>query len=62
RHQLSILTQLCTGHFPTASYLYRLHISESPRCQLCDTHSETVVHLLMGCRTLEGLRQEREIG
>ncbi|KAH7317484.1 hypothetical protein B0J17DRAFT_558375, partial [Rhizoctonia solani] len=43
--QFAMLTQLRTGHYPTASYLFRFNLNDSPRCQHCDTHTETVAHL-----------------
>ncbi|EUC58934.1 hypothetical protein RSOL_284830 [Rhizoctonia solani AG-3 Rhs1AP] len=60
RYQLAMITQLRTGHYPTRSYLHRFTLAESPRCTHCDTHSETVAHLLTGCRALDDLQRDRD--
>ncbi|KAH7325321.1 hypothetical protein B0J17DRAFT_581705 [Rhizoctonia solani] len=60
RHQLAIITQLRTGHYPTRGYLHCFTFADSPRCLHCDTRSKTITHLLMGCRALDDLRRERD--
>ncbi|EUC61565.1 reverse transcriptase from transposon X-element protein, putative [Rhizoctonia solani AG-3 Rhs1AP] len=60
RHQLATLTQLRIGHYPTQGYLHRFTLVDSPRCPHCDTRSESVVHLLMGCRALDNARRDRD--
>ncbi len=45
----STLTQICTGHFPLNSYLYKFKLVDSPRCPACGAALETTHHFLFMC-------------
>ena len=50
RRQISVLTQMRTGHIALSNHLHRVHLSESPKCPHCPNADEDVNHLLFRCR------------
>ncbi|KAF8595348.1 hypothetical protein BDV93DRAFT_395877, partial [Ceratobasidium sp. AG-I] len=44
RTEYATLVQLRLGHFPTASYLYRFNIMDTPQCTHCYERAETIEH------------------
>ena len=57
RKHTAILTQLRSGHAPTAQHLHRLGKADSPICPCCNRHKETVDHLLLFCPAHRAARQ-----
>ena len=49
RKDSSILTQICTGHIPLNSYLYKFKLVDSPKCPACGAAAETIHHFLFTC-------------
>jgi len=49
RDEQALLTQLRTGHVALNSYLRRIHVLDSPNCQVCN-EPESVDHFLLRCR------------
>ena len=49
RNQISVLTQLRTGHIPLNGHLYRINRAETPSCAHCPNQTEDVNHLLFHC-------------
>lgn len=37
------------NRLPTTAYLYRLNITTSPICPICQQHNETIAHILFNC-------------
>jgi len=64
RAEVSIMTQLRTGHVPLQSYLHRFKLEESPICPSCRKEPETVTHYLKFCESHKEARREmrRELG
>ena len=44
----------CNDALPTMDNLYRRHIVSSDQCNLCQEHSEDVVHALWLCKDISG--------
>ncbi|KAF8600931.1 hypothetical protein BDV93DRAFT_416201, partial [Ceratobasidium sp. AG-I] len=49
RTEYATLVQLRLGHFPTAPYLYRFNLKDTPQCTSCYERAETTEHYLMNC-------------
>lgn len=60
RRQFATLVQMRLGHYPTADYLYRFKIVDSPECPECGTRAQTPIHILMGCDAYIEERAERD--
>lgn len=56
RKDLKLLTGYLTGHHPTNSYLFRIHVRDDPICRLCQRKEETTSHILMSCWRLAAAR------
>jgi ribonuclease HI len=49
RQQISLLTQLRTGHVPLNQHLHCINVVPSPNCPHCPYHPETIKHFLLRC-------------
>ena len=50
RRQISVLTQMRTGHIEISKHLQRIHRVKSPKCSHCPNADEDVNHLLLRYR------------
>ena len=57
RNHASVLFQLRSGHVPLNAYLHRIKKVDSPICQSCNQHRETVLHFLLHCEAHTAIRQ-----
>ncbi|KAF8597945.1 hypothetical protein BDV93DRAFT_451977, partial [Ceratobasidium sp. AG-I] len=55
------LVQLRTGHFPTASYLYRFNLTDTPQRTHCYERAETIEHYLMNCTAHRAQRRIQDL-
>ena len=55
--QISILTQICTGHIPLNGHLHQINKSNTPYCTHCPNITEDVLHLLFHCNKYTTQRQ-----
>ena len=62
RQQISILTQICTGHIPLNFYLHHIKKSETSNCTACQGQrspvKETLTHFLFECKAYNRERHE----
>ena len=58
RKQVSLLTQLHTGHIPLAKHLHCINRNDSPLCPICYLSSESVTHFILHCPTHRNARQK----
>ncbi|KAF8597936.1 hypothetical protein BDV93DRAFT_451978 [Ceratobasidium sp. AG-I] len=56
-----MLVQLRLGHFPTASFLYRFNLTDTPQCTNCYERAETIEHYLMNCTAFWAQRRVRDL-
>ncbi|KAF8594196.1 hypothetical protein BDV93DRAFT_459506 [Ceratobasidium sp. AG-I] len=61
RIEYATLVQLRLGHFPTASYLYRFNLTDTPQCTHCFERAETIEHYLMNCIAHRAQRRVRDL-
>ncbi|KAF8602154.1 hypothetical protein BDV93DRAFT_444775 [Ceratobasidium sp. AG-I] len=61
RTEYTTLVQLRLGHFPTASYLYRFNLTDTPQCTHCYERAETIEHYLMNCTAHRAPRRVRDL-
>ncbi|KAF8594211.1 hypothetical protein BDV93DRAFT_459442 [Ceratobasidium sp. AG-I] len=61
RTEYATLVQLRLGHFPTASYLYRFNLKDTPQCTSCYERAETTEHYLMNCTAHRAHRRVRDL-
>jgi hypothetical protein len=61
RTEYATLVQLRLGHFPTASYLYRFNLTDTPQCTHCYERAETIEHYLMNCTAHRAQRRVRDL-
>ena len=48
--------QVLTGHANTNKHLFRMKLADTPECQQCGFHVETVEHLIWSCPRFNRLR------
>ena len=58
RPQISILTQMRTGHIALNYHLHRINKIDTPICKMCDEEKEMVIHFLF---RWPGFDRQREI-
>ena len=58
RTNLSILTQILSGHAKLEKHLYKIGIKDSPICKLCNEEEEDINHFIYKCKSLEATRTE----
>ena len=61
RTEYATLVQLQLGYFPTASYLYRFNLTDTPQCTHCYERAETIEHNLMNCTAYRAQRRVRDL-
>ncbi|KAF8597213.1 hypothetical protein BDV93DRAFT_405100, partial [Ceratobasidium sp. AG-I] len=61
RTEYATLVQLRLGHFPTASYLYRFNLTDTPQCTHCYERAESIEHYLMNCTAHRAQRRVRDL-
>jgi ribonuclease HI len=64
RIHFTTLVQLRLEHFPTATYLYRFKLADSPDCPKCGLRTQSPFHIVIGCKahTEEQLERDRTLG
>ncbi len=48
--------QVLTGHANTNKHLFRMNLADTPGCQQCGFHEETIEHLIGSCPRFNRLR------
>ena len=58
RHDVSLVAQFLTGHYPTNDYLHRFHLIDDPHCTWCHYPIDDRNHRLFYCPRFAFLRQQ----
>ena len=48
--------QVLTGHANSNKHLFRMNLADTPGCQQCGFHEETIEHLIGSCPRFNRLR------